>query len=794
MNTGTGHVNISDQIENEDKNIFFQKLISKFFALWPWLIVSVGVCVALGLVYLSFTSPEYRVTASILVQDDKKGTDLGEAEVLQGFGLLSGKSNVDNEVEIFKSRTLMQQVVQDLQLNIRYYISGKFRKSEIFNRPASLRFIRWNNPDGATAQYNITINRNTRTFNLQDGTKNFAATLGDTLQLKAGDAIVEAGDYLSGWPEKELMLVTISPFEGVVRQYMGSLNIAIPNKQVSVIDLSLTENLPGRGELILNDLVNAYMEANVNDKNRMADGTVKFIDERLALVFKELSGIEKDIEGFKTENKLTDLSAQSRLLLENTSEYMKEQTTQEVQLSVINSLENFLKDNANSARVVPSSLVMQDPNFIALVQRYNEIELTRDKLLMSQTVDHPSVITIDGQLRNLRQDLLSSIASVKRGVQVSINELKNRTNGFESQISKVPAKERLFLDFSRQQEIKQELYVFLLKKREETAISKSSNVANARIIDKAKADMFPLKPKKKAVIIQCFLLAILLPFGISFLFDFLNTKVNSLDDVTSTTRVPVLAEIGHNEQKDALAITPKAKTIISEQLRALRTNLEYVLADRPDKIILTTSSMSGEGKSFLSINLSAALTLADKKVILLELDLRKPKITENLNLVKKGFTNYVVSKEENLEQWIQPSGVMENFDVLASGPIPPNPSELLMMLPRMNYLFDQLKQKYDYIVIDTSPVGLVTDAQILAKHASATLYIVRHGFTHKQQLRILEKLYKKNVMPKMNIVINDIHFTKSGGGSYYGYAYDYYGYGYDTDEKTSKRKKLKFKI
>jgi capsular exopolysaccharide synthesis family protein len=581
------------------------------------------------------------------------------------------------------------------------------------------------------------------------------------------------------------LLLSVISVDLATQNYMDALTVEIPNKDVSVINLTLTETLPGKGEVIVNRLLTNYLSASINTKTRVADSTLRFIDERLRLVFGELSGIERNIQQFKTDNKFTDLNTQANLLLQNTSEYSKQQTGQEIQLSVVEALEQFLKDNQNDLRVVPSSLVMQDAGFIALVQRYNEMQLQRDKLLMSVTPEHPSIKTIDEQLRNLRTELVSSIASVKKGLQVGVDELKKRTAGFEGEFNKVPGKERAFLDISRQQSIKQELYLFLLKKREETAVSRSSTTASARIIDLGKSEPFAAKPKKMIILLVGLLAGVAIPFGISFGRDFLNTRVASIEDINAITHTPVLAEIGHSTEGNVIAVSLQSRQLAAEHLRGLRTNLQYLLTGKDEKTILITSSMSGEGKSFLSINLCITLALAGKKVILVELDLRKPKVSENLGLAKDGFTNYIIASESDWKKWVKPSGVQENFDVMSSGMLPPNPTELLMS-PKTALLFKELKKQYDYVIIDTPPAGLVTDAEIVAPLADTTFYVVRQKHTYKQQLLTIEKFVRKAVLPRLNIILNDVAPPRKT----YGRPYDYgYGYGYGPAGANKKRRR-----
>lgn len=783
---------IIEDTDQEKSGHFLQNIIKQVRRFWPWIIVSGIFCISLSVLYLKLSSPKYKIYASILVQDDQKGGSIGDAgNLLKDFGLLSGKSNVDNEAEILKSRSLMEQVVLGMQLNISYYKEGSLKQTEIYNEsPIKLQFIAYASDSFYTGKkYTFRFNDiNSARLELSYGENRQQCKLGDTLQLQEGTAILAPGSGFAHWPVNDPVHIYINTIDATIQKYRAELGVEIPNKQVSVIYLSLTEKIQQKGELVLNALINTYLRANVNDKNRIADSTMQFIDERLKLVSGELTGIEKDIENFKTDNKLTDISVQSRLLLENTSEYNKQLTGQEVQLSVINALEQFLRDNQNNARIVPSSLVMQDANFIAIVNRYNELQLQRDRMLLSLTDSHPNILSTDVQLANLRTELLSSIQSIKSGVAAGINELNKRTMVFKDEINKVPSKERAFLDYSRQQAIKQELYLFLLTKREETAISKSSTIANARVVDAAKSDSSPFKPSKLTIILLGLIAGISLPVGFGVLKDSLNNRVNSMDDISAATQVPVVAEIGHNSTGEIIASDNGSGAIITEQLRSLRTNLQYLLTGKSQNTVLITSSMSGEGKSFLSINIASVFALAGKKVILLEFDLRKPKLTQSLQLEKKGFTNFILDEESNWRNWIQPSKINDNFHFMSSGPLPPNPSELLM-LPKVTTLFKELSENYDYVIVDSPPVGMVTDAEILATHASITLYVVRHAFTYKQQIGLIEKFHLKKVLPKMNILLNDVEARKGYG--YYGYGYGYGAYHTTVSEKNSNKRKHK---
>jgi capsular exopolysaccharide synthesis family protein len=787
-NHSNGKVYLNDAFrpDPQDGGIDLRRLIDKLGMNWYWF----ALCVTLGLVmawlYLRYATPDYKINAKILVQDEQKGGNVPGAEVLQQLQVFSNKSNVDNEVEILESRSLMEQVVRNLQLNVSYFLEGRFKTTEVFRRlPFTVNWSAFNDSLRGVSYYIEPLSEKKFKISREDVFEK-EVTWGDTLQLPEGILQVQRQPY---YPiNKDRYIVKVVSVDAAVGSYQGKLNVAIPNKQVSVIDLTLVSAIPGKGEWILNELVNAYMRASVDAKNRIADSTIAFVDNRLALVSRELTGVERNIQEFKQANQLADLSEQAKLLISSTGDFTRQLTEQEVKLSVIISLEQYLTDEKNGKRMVPSSLVLQDPTFISLLQKYNNFQLERERLLISNTPANPVIQNIDIQLQNLRADIQSNLASFKAGVETTINELKGRSGQLDQKIQQVPAKERVFLDYSRQQAIKQELYLFLLKKREESAISKSANLAVARVIDTAKSDALPYMPKRTLIYLVGILLGVILPSAILYLKDLLNRRVTNKQDITGNTPVPVLAEVSHTKEHDDIVVRDNAVSPIAEQFRAMRTNLQFILSGAQEKVILLTSSMSGEGKSFVAMNLAATLALSGKKVVLMEMDLRKPKISEKLGLPNKyGFSTYAIGKTP-IESLIQPSGVHDNFWVITSGPIPPNPAELLL-LEHTKQLFVTLRKEFDYIVIDTAPVGLVTDAQLLGYLADATLFLVRQGYTFKQQLQLSKDLYMQNKLPRMNIVVNDV---KAGKGYGYSYGYQYgYNYGYANNHPKSLVEKMK---
>lgn len=754
--------------KKEQERIQVEKALNKAMQYWPVFVACAVVSLILGQVYLKYVTPLFKVNAKILIKDEKKGSS-AEGQLFQDLGMNSGVASVDNEVEIMKSSMLMEAVVKELNLNIRYLDNSSFRAKELYeSSPVRFKLI----DEFATItnghSYDVKINPS-KQITISSGEKTWAGNLNDTFDLFDGKiAVVENGNKEQGINE---VLVQVSNPQAVADNYRAALEIEPVNKQVSIINLGISDNIPERGEDILNTLIAVYIKAGIDDKNKISDGTLDFISERLAIIEGDLNGIERQIETFKKDNKIVAITDQSRLLLDNTGEYNKQLTEQEVQLNLLESLEQYLNNNRD--RIVPSTFLLQDITLTKIIERYNLLQAQRQNLLITNTAQSPYVKNIERELQALREDMRNTLASSKTALNTTAKQLRKENGVIESKMQSIPEKERIYLEFSRKQEVLQELYLFLLKKREETAISKSSTIANTRILEPARKNGAPFFPSKSKVYLAALAIGIFLPASWILVKEVFSIRIKSIDDINSLTGMPVIGEIGHNKEKSVVVVTKNSRTVLSEQFRALRTNLHFLLTDKDDKVIMITSSMGGEGKSFVSINLSSTLSISGKKVVLMELDLRKPKVSHHLGISNKiGFSDYAIGKA-GIDDIIVPSGVSENLFLIPSGPIPPNPAELIL-LPHVETLFSQLKERFDYVVIDTSPVGLVTDAQLLSRFTDAVLYLVRQNYTFKQQVKLADDLHKNGKMPAMSVVVNDIKFNGGGYGYKYGYGNGYY--------------------
>ena len=783
-NTISEYKTAQEDIEGLD----LKQILSRILANWYWIALSVLICLACANLYVRYKTPNYKISARVLVNDEKKGAGLSGGGDLLGDlgGLLGTKSTVDNEAEILKTRYLMEQVVKDMNLNITYYRKGTLKKVELYESPYQVKVVAAADTIKAT-DVEVSFLKNDQVAVSADGidtlvalNRSFTIPFVGVVQIIKGTAVPVLEEKYS---------FNIMSVDTKVIALMDAITVEVKNKQVTIIDLSLTHAIPKKGEDILNKLIEKYVQANLTDKNEVADSTVKFIQNRLAYIGGELGGLEGNIQNFKQENNLADMTEQSKLLVQTTGQYVNDLGKIETQISILKSLQDYLKDEGKNKRVLPSSLVPADLVFNGAVEKYNSLTLERARRLIGVTEANPGIQLMDKEIANARADIESNISTTLDGFLITRNRINGQMKKAEGQVRNVPKVERNYLNLARQQQIKQELYIFLMQKSEETAISKTSNIANSKTIDPPKSEVKPFSPKRMVVYLFGMVAGLVIPLALMYVKDLLNDKIQTKEDIIRITQVPIIGEISHDEGNDNMVVANSSRSAISEQFRALRTNLSFFFKNSDEKVILLTSSMSGEGKSFVAINLGQILALTNKKVLLMELDLRKPGLSAKLEISNPiGFTNYVTNPELTSNDIVKPLKLQENLFVVSSGPIPPNPAELLLS-ERTKTLMQELKQQFDYIIIDAPPVGIVTDAQLLASYSDVCLYLVRQNYTLKQQLNIVDDLSGSQKMKGLSIVVNDIKATKG-----YGYGYSYGNYDVSGKElgffsKLFKRKK-----
>lgn len=781
--------NIASSNDSSGEVIDVKKIVGKIILNWHLFFISIFICLAGAFIYLYRTLPDWNITSKIIVKDSKNNPQGGMGGSISGDlgSLFNAKSSADNEIQILKSRTLAMNTVRALQLNVRTYQINGLKKIEIFEQNP-FKVILTNTTDTLEArEFDIEV-LNSKEYVIKNAVEEVEKRAQFGKPLKLSQYTLNIFRLPVSNTARSFKIAIESP-DITTDGFMLDFKAALSDKQATTIDLGYSYPNPAKGEAVLNTLMRLYLASNIEIEKQTADSTMAFIDSRIALVSSELNNIEKQFEQYKTRNNLANIGEQSKAMVSSAADYYDKLAQQETQLNIISEIEKSLKkpDNRN---FIPSSLINStDQSFGLAINTYNDLLRSRDKASLSYTNDNPIIQNLDEQIENSRLNLLRNFSTYRRSLELGKNELQKQNSGFIGQLKQLPGKERNYLDFARQQNLKQELYLYLLQKREETAISRNSTISSSRIVDMAKSEYKPYKPKKSIIYLIGLICGVVIPTVYLLIKDLLNIRISSKSDITSVTPVGIVGEIGHNSDKQSLVAGINSRSVISEQFRSLRTNLQFVLGGAKSNVILFTSSMSGEGKSFLSLNLGSALALTGKKVVFMEMDLRKPKLSESVGLtVDNGFTNYAISEDENynFQKLLKPLSFNKNCFLISSGPIPPNPAELLEN-GKFEQLINYLRNEFDYVIIDCAPVGLVTDALMLEKQANLTLYVTRHGYTYKSQLDIVNDLIQNKKLKNLYLIVNDIK-TETAGYSSYRQAY---GYGHQFEEQ-SWLDKLKF--
>lgn len=766
----------------------FKVIIDKYAIHWKWFVLAVSLSLLAAFLYLRYTTPQYLAETTILVKDEQKGGMLSELSAFADMGIGGGmKSNLDNEVEILKSRTLVENVVKKLNLTVSIVEKGNVVDREIYAQaPIELVFL-----DAQSKLYDNSLNLH------------FTATTADSFTLKEiveddskkvlldgavfkyeqlistayGKFLIRKTKYNTAYFKKQedAITIAISPLEKRATSFRKGLKVEPLSKTSSVVSISIEGPVMEKSEDFLNTLVQMYNDDAAADKNFISENTSKFIASRLALITSELDGVEQDVESFKKSNNITDVQSEAALFVEGSNEYDKKGVETEIQLNVVSSMLDFMKKSSN-ADLLPTNIMSNEGDASGLISSYNELVLNRNRILKTATAVNPSVVQLDQQISSLKSTVQTSLLRMQSSLNIQKRNLNNEEGIINAKINKIPVQERQFRAIARQQKVKEELYLYLLQKREETAISLSATEPNARVIDRAKADDIAISPKKKIVYLAGLLLGLLIPFGVIYIDDVLDTKIKSRLDLDGKTTIPFIGDVPTSDTPNEL-VKSDSRTSFAEAIRIIRTNLEFMLNRVPEgtaKTLFVTSTFPKEGKTFISVNLAATFALSGKKVLLVGMDVRNPKLQNYLNLPERGLTNYLSSKDLAIDDLIIKFPGYEDFSVLPAGIIPPNPAELLMN-KKVDSLFADLKSRYDYIIVDTAPVSLVTDTLLIAKHADCFIYVARANFLEKRMLDIANNLYKEGKLPNMCMLLNDTDSTKG-----YGYGY---GYGHEQQKK-----------
>ena len=798
--------------EPKEENIDVKELLFKYLIHWPWFVGTVVACLIAAWVYLYMSTPVYNISATVLIKDDKKGGSAGMLSGLESLGLdgmISSSQNIDNEIEVLRSKTIVKEVVEDLGLYISYADKDEFpsrniyktspvqvsltpQEADLLEEPMIVKMAL--QPQGSMDvtvkidddEYQKHFEKLPAVFPTDKGTLAFFLTPDSVLSSKR--TLEETTDL-----EKTTrnITATINKPLTVAKWCCKNMTIEPTSKTTSVAVISLKNSNVQRGKDFINKLLEMYNINTNNDKNEVAQKTAEFINERIGIISKELGSTEKDLESFKRGAGITDLTSDAQIALTGSAEYEKKRVENQTQINLLQDLQKYMQNEGYE--VLPSNIGLQDLNLAAAINRYNDVLVERKRLLRTSTENNPTIINLDTSIHAMKENVQVSLDRVLRGLFITKADLDREASRYSRRISEAPGQEREFVSIARQQEIKAGLYLMLLQKREENAITLAATANNAKIIDDAIADDAPVSPKGKMIYLIALVLGVGIPVGVIYLLELTKFKIEGRSDVEKLTSLPIVGDIPLTDEKQgAIAVFENQNNLMSETFRNIRTNLQFML-EYDKKVILVTSTVSGEGKSFISANLAISLSLLGKKVVIVGLDIRKPGLNKVFNIPRKeiGITQYLANPEKNLMDLVQLSDVSKNLYILPGGTVPPNPTELLAR-DGLDKAIETLKKNFDYVILDTAPVGMVTDTLLIGRVADLSVYVCRADYTHKNEYTLINELAENNKLPSLCTVINGLDLKRRKYGYYYGYGkygkyYGYgkrYGYGYGYGEQS----------
>lgn len=784
---------INTRTKREEHTGLLEMIRHKYQPYWPLFVIASIISLSIAYVYLRYATPLYKMSSSLLIKEDTRPTESSIIEMMDPLG--RGKK-VDNEIEILKSRTIAKTVVRNLNLYGEVFEKGRIRDISMYKKgPLQFNFI---DPDLINPDENKIVELQYDYKGQKVSLDGKPYPLNDTVHTEWGRMVIRAvPGYNPAGQHGEGFYLRVAGDKVLGGVFLSNLKIAAATKNSNVLRLEYVDPVPQRGMDMLNELMKAYDNASIDDKNKTASKTMAFVEDRLRIITAELSQVEGQIQEYKTNEGIVDIGEQSKIFLNAVQDNDVRLSEADMQLSTLSAVEQYVKGKKTEDNLVPATLGIADATLLGLLGKLQDAELQYERLKKTTGENSPVLVSLSAQIDKLRPAIMDNIASLRANLEASRAKLSTQNNRFLSMLKGVPSKEKTLLEVSRQQAIKNNIYTFLLEKREETQLQYAAAISDSRIIDLAEAESFPFSPKKSMVMALALIAGIAVVAGFIAVKDLMNHKVMFRSDIEKGTSAPIIAEIMF-DKSGAIAITEGKRTPVAEQFRALRTSLSYIGINGDNKTILVTSSISGEGKSFVAVNLALSLSLTKKKVVLLEFDLRKPKVSKILNVPHHpGISNYLVGHSSLNDILKQPIENNEYMYLLSAGVIPPNPTELILN-GRLEHLLATLRASFDYVIIDSAPVGPVTDARLLAPFADATLYVVRHERTPKFNLKMIEDLYEQGDLGKLNIVFNGLKMRGVPGYAYaYGGGYGYgngqgYGYGYTDDQKNGSVKKGRF--
>ncbi len=771
------------RVEQKKENLS-QVMVSKFIPHWPLFLITAILSIAGAFIYLRYATPIYEATATLIIKDEKKGAD--DSKLTESLDMISSKKIVENEIEVIQSRTLMESVIKKYNLYIPIFQQGKVKANSAYTLSPVTIEAKYPDSLKPVNQIGLKYDNANKIVIINNKIK---CELNRFLNTPYGVLKFIPNKYNPKGktdPNKQLYFSIIEP-KILAMQLLTNLSVAPSSKLSTVVGLGFKDEIPERTEDILNGLIHAYEQSAILDKNSTARNTLAFVEERLDLVSRDLSAIEQRIQQYKSGKSAVDISTQGQLYLQNVSANDQKLSEVNMQLSVLDQVEKFVTKKDNGGAIVPSTMGVSDPMLSNLMDKLYGNELEYEKLKTTVGENNPKLLSISDQIKKIRPNILENIESQRQSLYASKQNL-NATNGnYNSILQSVPQKERQLLDISREQSIKSNIYSFLLQKKEESALAYASAVSNSRVVDRAQVSSVPVSPNKKLIYLISLVLAMILWVSFIILKESFTGKILYRKEIESYTAIPVIGEVAFEKTKDPIIVKSGKRSFVVEEFRKLRTSLSFLGIDSTHKKILVTSSISGEGKSFIASNLAVSIAITGKKVVIVDMDLNVPTLSKIFNVNHEYGVSDFLTGTKYLEEIIKKVDKHENLFFISAGSIVENPSELLLN-GKVNELIEYLDNSFDMVIIDTSPIVLVTDAYVLSDLCDATLYVMRHRYTPKLLVKRIDENNEINPIHNPAIVFNGVK-TRGLFRNNYGYGYNYvYGNknGYVDNKKTVK--------
>ena len=787
----------------KEPEIDWKGLFLKFLYYWPLFAVSIIVCALTAFIYLRFQVPQYEVSSLVFVNEgDKKSQNASSPLAsMQDLGMLTMTNSFDNELVKFKSRELVKTVVDELELYIEQYQPSTFgydipcykntpfhifmssQEAEMLESPIQLEL---NYRQGAGLKVKTTYKKENVETTIEQEFKEIPAVL----TTPVGVITISLTDLTAISQESVSLLAVISNPTRTAIAYVRNLSVNPYSKTTTFANVKLKNTVKARGVDFINSLVINYNKDANEEKNEVAQKTAEFIQERIGIINSELGTTENRLADFKQKSGLTNLESDAQMALQESSKYEQQRTENATQIRLVQFLNNYINDPVNRNEVIPANVGLKDASLASVIDQYNTMILEYKRLLRTSSESNPAVIQLSSGIEVMRRNVRTTVNSVLKGLEITRDDINRQASKFEAKISNAPKQEKEFMSISRQQEIQAALYIMLLEKREENAITLASTANNGRILEAPMAGIAPVAPKKILILFAAFILGFIIATLIAVIRELMRYKIENIGDVKAITKLPVIGQIPLSEQQPtegAIVLQENKNTIMEETFRSLRTNLLFML-EKNEKVILFTSSMPTEGKSFIAGNLAVSMAYLGKKVLVMGLDIRKPGLNKVFNLSRhaKGITDYLSNPEQvDLFSLIQHSDINSNLDIIVGGTIPPNPTELVAR-ESLEQAMEILKKHYDYILLDTAPVAMVTDTDLVSRVADMGVYVCRSEVTPKSNFDYVNELNEERKFKKLAVVLNGMDLRKHiyGYGKYgygkYGYSkygYSKYGYG-----------------